>query len=507
MRQIPEVQPNDVYNQTLLSNVHPPERVNPTPADRYHLVVLGAGTAGLITAAAAAGLGAKVALVERHLLGGDCLNVGCVPSKAIIRSSRVLGEIRAAAGLGVNVPPGTDVDFGKVMERMRRVRSEISHEDSVRRYQDELGVQVFLGQAAFTGPDTVEVDGTTLRFKKAVIATGARAWSPPVEGLAEAGFLTNETVFSLVERPRRLGVIGGGPIGCELAQAFQRLGSEVTLLEMGSHLLEREDADAAAIVQEAMLRDGVKLALDAQVVRVERTPEGKLIHYESKGDAKQVAVDEILVGAGRAPNVDDLNLEGVGVRYDKRQGVEVDDGLRTTNPRIYAAGDVCMEKKFTHAADAAAQIVVRNALFFGRRKLSQLVIPWCTYTDPEIAHVGMYEHDARAQGIEVDTYLTPFSSVDRAKADGDEEGFCKIHVKQGSDRILGATIVAPHAGEMISEITLAMVGGLGLGKVFEAIHPYPTQAMAIKANAGAFLRTRLTPGVKRLFELWFRMTS
>jgi len=507
VRQTPNIHPQDEYNLTLLSNVHPPERVNPTPAGRYHLLVVGGGTAGLISAAAAAGLGAKVALVESNLMGGDCLNVGCVPSKAVIRSSRVLGEIRAAEELGVHVPAGTEVEFGKVMARMRRVRSEISRHDSVRRYQEELGVDVFLGRGAFTGPDTLEVDGTTLRFKKAVIATGARAASPPVEGLAEAGFLSNETVFSLTERPGRLGVIGAGPIGCELAQAFQRLGSEVTLLEMGGHVLAREDPDAAAIVQAAMLRDGVELALDARVVRVERTAGGKLIHYEARGDPKQVAVDEILVGAGRAPNVDGLNLEAVGVRYDARKGVEVDDRLRTTNPRIYAAGDVCMETKFTHAADAAAQIVVRNALFFGRRRLSRLVIPWCTYTDPEIAHVGMYEHDARARGIEVDTYLTPLSAVDRAKTDGEEEGFAKIHVKKGSDRILGATIVARHAGEMISEITLAMVAGLGLAKVFEVIHPYPTQAMVLKANAGAYLRTRLTPKAKRIFELWFRLTG
>ena len=507
MRQIPEVYPKDEYNLTLLANVHPSERLNPTPAARYHLVVVGAGTAGLITAAAAAGLGARVALVERQLMGGDCLNVGCVPSKSIIRSSRVLGELRAAAELGVNVPMGTEVDFGKVMQRMRRVRSEISRHDSVRRYQEEIGVDVFLGQGTFTGPDTLEVDGKTLRFKKAVIATGARAATPPVEGLSEVGFLTNETVFSLTERPPRLGVIGAGPIGCELAQAFQRLGSDVTLLEMGSHVLGREDADAAAIVQAAMLRDGVKLVLHARVVRVEQSPEGKLLHYEVNGDPKQVALDEILVGAGRAPNVEGLNLEAVGVRYDLRKGLEVDDRLRTTNPRIYAAGDVCMEKKFTHAADAAAQIVVRNALFFGRRKPSQLVIPWCTYTDPEIAHVGMYEREANALGIEVDTYLTAHSAVDRAKADGEEEGFTKIHVKKGSDQILGATIVAPHAGEIINEITLAMVGKLGLGKVFEVIHPYPTQAMAIKASAGAYLRTRLTPFAKRLFNLWFRLTG
>ncbi|MFE1748869.1 mercuric reductase [Coleofasciculus sp. H7-2] len=499
------VSPMDVYNQTLVAHVHPPDWVNPEPAPNYNLVVIGAGTAGLVTAAGAAGLGAKVALIEKHLMGGDCLNVGCVPSKCMIRSSRVVADIRDAARFGVRVPEGTEVDFPAVMERMRRIRAGISHHDSAERFQN-LGIDVFLGEARFSSSDTIEVGGKKLRFKKAVIATGARAVNPGIEGLQEAGYLTNETVFSLTERPKRLAVIGGGPIGCELAQTFQLLGSEVVLLHKNAHILDKEDADAAEIVQKAFIREGIKLVLQSKIKRVERTSEGKVIYYESNGKENSVTVDEILAGAGRAPNVEGLNLEAVGVQYDPKKGVIVNDHLQTTNPRIYAAGDICMEWKFTHAADAAARIVIQNSLFFGRKKLTSLFMPWGTYTNPEIAHVGMYEKDALSRGIELDTYFIPFSEVDRAVADGEEEGFAKIHVKKGTDKILGATIVARHAGDMISEVTLAMVGNVGLKTLATVIHPYPTQAEAIRKAADAYNRTRLTPFVKKLFSNWLAWT-
>jgi pyruvate/2-oxoglutarate dehydrogenase complex dihydrolipoamide dehydrogenase (E3) component len=500
----PLVAPLDEHNATLVRNVHPSDWRPPTPARRYNLVVIGAGTAGLVTAAGAAGLGARVALVERHLLGGDCLNVGCVPSKCIIRSSRVFGDIAAAAALGVHVPPGIEADFGAVMERMRRLRARLSHHDSVERFT-RLGVDVFLGSARFVGPDAVEVDGARLRFSKAVIATGARAARPAITGLAEAGFLTNETVFELTDRPHRLAVIGGGPIGCELAQAFRRLGSEVVLLHSGPHLLNREDPDAAAIVQQAFLREGVRLVLSAKLTRVGRTAAGKVLHFDAGSGPEHIEVDEILVGAGRVPNVDGLGLETAGVAHDA-QGVKVDDQLRTTNPRIYAAGDICMEYKFTHAADAAARVVIQNALFFGRKRLSALTIPWCTFTDPEIAHVGLYERDAAVRGIAVDTYVREFKDVDRAIADGEEEGFVKVHTRKGSDQILGATIVARHAGEMIGEVAVAMAGKIGLGRLAAVVHPYPTQAEAIRQVGDMYNRTRLTPFVKGLFERWLRWT-
>ena len=501
MQPIPEVLPRDIHNEALVSNVHPADWKNPEPASRYNLVVIGAGTAGLVTAAGAAGLGAKVALIERHLLGGDCLNVGCVPSKCIIRSSRVVADLHEANQFGIRVPKGMEVDFRAVMERMRRLRARISAHDSARRFKD-LGVDVFLGEGKFSGPDTVEVGGKTLRFKKAVIATGTRPVHPAIDGIAEVGFLTNETVFSLTERPRRLAVIGGGPIGCELAQAFRRLGCEVTLFHNAPHILNREDSDAADILQQSFVRDGIRLVLNCKTKRVEKKNGSKVIHIECGGKEDQTEVDEILAGTGRAPNVEGLNLEAVGVKYDKREGVEVNEYLQTTNPRIYSAGDICLKYKFTHTADATARMVIQNTLFLGRKKQSVLTIPWCTYTDPEIAHVGMYERDAQEKGITVDTFIRPLNDVDRAIADGEEKGFVKIHVRKGKDEILGATIVARHAGEMLSEITLAIVGHLGLGTLSKVIHPYPTQAEAIKQAADSYNRTRLTPFVRGLFTRW-----
>jgi mercury(II) reductase len=495
------IHPEDKYNLELISNVHPKDWQNPTPSSRYNLVVVGAGTAGLVTAAGAAGLGAKVALVERHLLGGDCLNVGCVPSKAIIRSSRVFADVRDAYQQGLRESNHMEIDFSAVMERMRRLRTKISTHDSARRFQD-LGVDVFLGEGRFSDPQTVEVDGKKLHFKKAVIATGSRPAVPPVEGLIEAGFLTNETIFSLTEQPKRLAVIGGGPIGCELAQAFRRLGSEVVLFHNADHILNREDSHAAEILQQAFIRDGIRLILGCKTKRVERDRGNKRIHIECQGKEEAIVVDAILVGAGRTPDVEGLNLEAAGVKYDKKEGVLTNDYLQTSNPNIYAAGDITLKYKFTHTADAAARIVIQNALFGGRKKWSALTIPWTTYTDPEIAHVGLYERDAREKGIEVDTFIRPFEEVDRAVADGEEEGFVKVHVKKGTDKILGATIVARHAGEMISEITLAMVGNMGLKTLAGVIHTYPTQAEAIKHVADAYNRTRLTPFVKKLFSRW-----
>jgi pyruvate/2-oxoglutarate dehydrogenase complex dihydrolipoamide dehydrogenase (E3) component len=500
------IAPQDEHNTRLLANAHPADWQNPQPASRYNLVVIGAGTGGLVTAAGAAGLGAKVALVERHLMGGDCLNVGCVPSKAVIRAAETVGEIKKAAEMGIHVPEGVEIDFGAVMERMRAARARISPNDSVQRFS-ELGIDVFLGEGRFSSADSLEVAGQTLRFKKAVIATGARAFQPPIPGLAEAGFLTNETVFSLTERPARLAIIGGGPIGCELAQAFRRLGSEVILFHDSAHILNREDADAAEIVQQTFIQEGICLILNARVSQVDLQDGKKLMHYEGPQGHGDVVVDEILVGAGRVPNVDGLNLEAVGVTYDRRQGVEVNDYLQTSNPNIYAVGDIAMKYKFTHAADAAARIAIRNALFMGRSKLSALTMPWCTYTSPEVAHVGLYEHEARERGIEVATFVSHFDDVDRAITDGETHGFVKVHVKKGTDQILGATIVAQKAGEMISELTLAMVGKVGLGTIANTIHPYPTQAEAIKKVADAYNRSRLTPTVKKLFKLWLKWSG
>lgn len=495
-----DVPPMDVYNGILVSNAHPENWLNPEPASVYNLVVIGAGTAGLVTAAGAAGLGAKVALIEKHLMGGDCLNVGCVPSKALIRASRAFADARDAGDFGVILPVPPKVDFPKVMERMRRLRSQISPNDSVHRFKD-LGVDIFLGEGKFSGPNTMEVDGKTLRFTKAAITTGARAAALPIPGLAETGYLTNETIFSITKLPARLAVIGAGPIGCEMAQVFRRFGSEVFLIEADRQILVREDHDAAQIVERTFQEEGIHLVCCAKINQVEKHGHGKLIRLESDGNKKEIAVDEILVGVGRAPNVEGLNLESAGVKYSKR-GVEVNDCLQTTNPNIYAAGDVALPYKFTHTADATARILIQNALFLGRKKASSLVIPWCTYTDPEIAHVGLYEHDAKAKGFEIETFVQKLHDVDRAILDGEDEGMVKVHVKKGTDKIVGATVVARHAGEMISELSLAIVSGAGLGTIAQVIHPYPTQAEAIKRTGDAYNRKRLTPFVKALFSRW-----
>src|SRR5215218_3539317 len=500
------VEPLDEYNLKLLENVHPSAWVNPEPKERYHMVVIGAGTAGLVSAKGAAGLGARVALIERHLMGGDCLNVGCVPSKGIIRASRAWQDAREAAERfgGPAVAPGAAGDFGAAMERMRRLRAHISDVDSAEGAR-KAGVDVFLGDGRFTGPDTVEVGGKRLRFRRAVIATGGRAAEPPIPGLAEAGFRTNETIFNLTELPKRLVVIGGGPIGCEMAQSFARFGSHVTHLVQEGHVLAREDADAAGIVQLAMIADGVHFEFGIKVVEARRRGAERVVAFDRDGQRHEVAADEILIAAGRAPNVEGLGLEAAGVRYGKR-GVEVDDNLRTSNKNVFACGDVASRFQFTHIADAQARIVIQNALFFGRAKASALTIPWCTYTTPEIAHVGMYAKDAHAKGLEIDTLTIHMADVDRAILDGADEGFLRVHVEKGSKegKILGATLVAEHAGDMIGELCLAVTHGIGLGKIASVIHPYPTQGEVVKKAADTWRRGKLTPTVKKVFNTWFR---
>lgn len=500
-----QLEPFDIHNQQLQSNVHPPKWSNPTPDKPYHLVVIGAGTAGLVTAAGAAGLGARVALIERELMGGDCLNVGCVPSKGIIAAARSAVAVRDADDFGIDVAD-SKIDFAAVMERMRRLRAEISPADSAERFQ-QLGVDVYLGQGTFIDDQSLEVrppdgDPVTLKYRKAVIASGARASAPPIEGLESVDYLTNETLFSLTELPRRLGVIGGGPIGTEMAQAFARLGSDVVLIHRSSHVLNREDADAAKIVQNQLENDGVRLVLNSRDLKVSSAGPGEIHIAASQPDGSlEFTVDQLLVSAGRAPNTDGLGLEQVNVQFDK-DGVQVNDYLQTTNPHIFAAGDICSKLKFTHHADFQARIVIQNSLFaigpFGKKKASDLIIPWATYTSPELAHVGLNAATARDQGIEIDTYIQQFSDLDRAILDGETEGFVKVHTKKGTDKILGATIVAEHAGDMISEITVAMNQGIGLSGIGGTIHPYPTQAEAIRKLGDQYNKTRLKPLSKKV---------
>lgn len=495
--------PFDIYEQQRLANVKPPSWVNPKPADRYNLVIIGAGPAGLVAARGAAALGARVALIERDLIGGDCLNVGCVPSKALIRTARVYADMRTADHYGAKRPEDVDVDFEQAMSHMRQRRARISRTDSIFELA-HAGVDVFLGTACFTSRDTIKVDSATLRFRKAMIATGARPDTAKIPGLAEAGYLTNENVFNLTSLPSSLLVIGGGPLGCELAQAFSRFGAKTTIVQDQPLFLPKEERDAAQLLSDAFARDGIEVRLNTTAVNV-RTEDGKkLIDLVSDDYYSSVTVDQILTGVGRIPNVDGLHLAAAGVDGDAKTGIKVDDFLRTSNRNVYAAGDVCLDHKFTHTAEATARIVVRNALFPGRQRVSNLVVPWCTYTDPEIAHVGLYVREANRQNIPIRTFTVPMHEVDRAILDDEQTGFVKIHVAQKSDRILGATIVASHAGEMINGITLAMVAGIGLGKVASVIHTYPTQAEAIRRAANAYQRTRLTPFLHGLMRRWLR---
>jgi pyruvate/2-oxoglutarate dehydrogenase complex dihydrolipoamide dehydrogenase (E3) component len=435
-------------------------------------------------------------------MGGDCLNVGCVPSKAVIAaarswrraadSSRDFGGPRVAGG----------ESFAAVMQRMRRLRAGISVVDGAPRFR-ELGVDVFLGEGRFTGPDRLSVSGKTLRFRRAVIATGARPAVPAVPGLDTTGSLTNETVFDLTELPGRLIVLGAGPVGCELAQAFARLGAEVTLVARGPRILPREDADAAGVVEGRMTADGVRVLRGARALRAELRAGRPVLRVEHEGRVEDIAGDRILAAVGRVPNVEGLGLEQAGVRHGA-MGVTVNDRLRSSNPRIFAVGDVCSRHRFTHAADAQARLVVANALFggLGGGRVSRLVIPRVTYTSPELAQVGITAVEAAAGGHRVQSLAVPLGEVDRALLDGESEGFLRVHLAGGSDRVLGATLVAEHAGEMIGEIVLAMTAGVGLGRIGRTIHPYPTQSEVFRKAADAWRRQRLTPRAKRALKWW-----
>ncbi len=498
--------PLDEHNEKLLNNVHPESYVNPTPAPVYNLVVIGAGAGGLVSAAIAASLGGTVALIEEHFMGGDCLNVGCVPSKCLIRTAKLAADMKRGAAFGLQARTVEASEFAQVMQELRRIRADISPVDSVKRFT-ELGVDVFMGRGAFIDAQNIEVNGTKLHFRKAIIATGARAVTMPIEGLSpdDTDILTNETIFNLTELPEHILFVGGGPIGCELAQAFRRLGARVSIVQKGA-FLPREDADASTLLADVFTEEGIDVHLDSHILRAENLEHGKKKVYikNTSGTQSTIDVDKIFLGLGRAPNVHNLGLEHVGVTFDTRKGIVVDDNLRTTNPAIFAVGDCAMDLKFTHAADIAAQIAIQNALFMGRKKLSAQCIPWCTYTDPEIAHVGLYEADAHALGIKVNFYKYDMAENDRALTEREGRGFVKLMTKKGSDKILGATIVSSHAGEMISEITTAMTGNIGLGTLASVIHPYPTQGSAVQKAAQMYKKTKLTPFVAKILQAILR---
>jgi pyruvate/2-oxoglutarate dehydrogenase complex dihydrolipoamide dehydrogenase (E3) component len=501
-----------------------------TSAPTYDLVAIGGGTAGLVTAFGAAGLGARVALIERDRLGGDCLNVGCVPSKALLRSARAVRDVRRAAVVGVRAAEPV-VDFAAVMARVDERRAILAPNDSAERLA-AAGIDVYFGEAAFAGPEDIVIrtaervhdtnarvsdqltvrggapgEGTRrIRFRRAVIATGSRPAVPSIPGLSEAGYHTNETIFELTAQPRRLIVIGAGAIGCELAQAFALLGTHVTVADVVDRPLSREDPDASVIVRRALEADGVRFhlgrsvdlaALNDRATHTDSSPAahdpGATSDRAAPGQRVVAAPPTILVAAGRTPNVESLNLEAAGV-HCSRDGISVNDRLQTTNRRIFAAGDVASPYKFTHVADATARIAIRNALFFGRARSEALVVPWCTYTMPEVARVGELAGDA---------LTIPLRDVDRAVLDGEVEGFVRVHHRRR--RIVGCTIVAPHAGELIGQVVHVMRTGGGLGQLSDTIAPYPTYSEAFRKAGDAWRRTLLTPVAKSLLHRYFAL--
>ena len=474
----------DRFNREWRELVFPSGYRNPKPAARYNLVVIGAGPAGLITAIAAAGFGARVALIERHAMGGDCLNVGCVPSKALLSAT--------ARG----------ADFNHAFAWLRQVRASIAPHDSVERYS-HAGVDVFLGEARFVDAHTIEVGDARLRTRKTVIATGARAAVPPVPGLQDARPLTNETVFDLEVQPRRLAILGAGPAGCELAQAFARLGTEVHVIERQPRVLPSEDAEAAAVVATALVADGVQLHLGRAVARVSASDSAHAVLIEG-GD--RLDADQILVAAGRRRNTDGLALERVGVGLTGDGAIVVDDRLATAHPDIFAAGDVCSPLQLTHNADAQARIVIQNALFRGRARTTKLIVPWCTYTSPELARVGLTRAEADQTGRAVDVWRMEWSQMDRAHTDAALEGFVEVLTEKGRDRIVGATLVGKDAGEQLAPLLVLMNNGLGLNAIGRTILPYPTRSEYLRRLADAYNRRRLTPAVAKLFRWWFGVT-
>jgi pyruvate/2-oxoglutarate dehydrogenase complex dihydrolipoamide dehydrogenase (E3) component len=497
------VAPPDSANAALVRNVAPAAWVAPKAKEKYHLVVVGAGTAGLVSAAIAVGLGARVAIVEQHLFGGDCLNFGCVPSKAFIRAARAWADARRAAKNFGGPSTNHDADFSHAMLRMRELRAQLSEMDSVERFR-KLGVDVFPGAASFSDATTLMVGNDRLRFRRAIIATGARATRPDIPGLADTPYHTNESIFSLTELPKKLVVVGGGPIGGELAQAFAQYGTEVTIANSAAHVLPREDQDAAAVVAQSMERDGVRIINEARVVRVAHDATGFLVSVMVDGKKSELFCDQLLVATGRTANTDGLQLEKAGVAYTKK-GVTVDDRYRTSNKAVYAIGDISSVLQFTHVADAQARFAVANALFFGigGGKNSTLVVPRVTFTSPEVAQVGKSISDAEEQGISLETVRVNLADNDRSVIEDDTSGFLKIHLKKGTDTIVGATLVAAHAGEMIGEVGLAITNGVGLGAIGKTIHAYPTQSEVFRRAADVWRRGRLTPTVKRFFALWF----
>ena len=482
-----------VDQDDLLRRVRPASWKNPVPQSMYDLAVLGGGPAGLAAAESAARLGRSVALIERHRLGGNSLNAGSITSKAIIGTARLFAAMRDGGEYGAPSSSKPPTDFAAVMARMRRIRTRIAEYHSIDRCRAQ-GIDVFLGDARFVGHNALLAGDSPLFFRKAIVATGARPRSSNIPGLEQAGYLTSETIFDLGDLPARLGVIGGGPLGCELAQAFCRLGSRVTILQNDPKFLPHEERDAAELLSMSLSRDGVETRLNTTVVGAHLSNDGKMIEAVNGELKYSISVDEILLSIGRLPNVENLGLRAAGVDCEPGRGIKVDDFLRTTNGDVYAAGDVCMALKFTNVAETSARLAVQNALHGKAERQSRLTIPWCTYCSPEIAHIGMSVKEAGERAISVKSYTVMMQDVDRAITDGQDDGFLKVYVREGSDTIMGATIVAARASEMINEMSVIMSAGIGMRQLANIVHAYPAQSDAIRLAALAYVDSHAVSG-------------
>ena len=469
------------------------------------LAVIGGGPGGLVVASVAAQLGLKVTLVEASdRLGGDCLHSGCVPSKSVIHAAKLAHLMRRGPEYGL---PACEpqVDLDAVHDRVRAVIDRIQEHDDPERFRG-YGCEVLFGAARFTGPDTIEVNGETVAARRFVIATGSRPAVPPIEGLEEAGYLTNEQVFSLEALPPRLAVLGGGPIGVELAQAYARLGSRVTVLQRGPTLLPREDPEAARLLEEVFAAEGMAVVTGAEPIRVERDGDGRVLHYRQDGGDHALECDAILVAVGRRPAVEGLNLEAAGVETE-RGAVRVDRRLRSSNPRIFACGDVAGPYQFTHMAEYQAGVVLANAVFRVPKKVDYRVVPWVTYTDPEIGHVGLTEAEAAEQGVDVEVLRFPLKDLDRAIVEGEDKGFAKLLVKKGprfrgGGRIVGATLMGSHAGELLHEVVLAMQAKVPIATLSAAIHAYPTRAQVLRRTVNTHFSAALFSNRTRRVVQW-----